>query len=96
MRDPAPSLASTIRESGRAVVQSSITRTIGSNAFGVEELRGVRKHAFEHYFDLVGEGLDLTPLITHRFPLSAWDDAIVTIAGVKRTGAVKVLLSPDR
>ena len=67
---------------------------IGSNAFGVEELRGVRKHAFEHYFDLVAEGLDLTPLITHRFPLAAWDDAIVTIAGVKRTGAVKVLLTP--
>jgi len=54
----------------------------------------VRKHAFEHYFDLVAEGLDLTPLITHRFPLAAWDDAIVTIAGVKRTGAVKVLLTP--
>ncbi len=67
---------------------------IGSNAFGVEELRGLRKHAFEHYFDLVAEGLDLTPLITHRFPLSAWDEAIVTIAGVKRTGAVKVLLRP--
>ena len=33
-------------------------------------------------------------LITHRFPLAAWDDAIVTIAGVKRTGAVKVLLTP--
>jgi len=68
---------------------------IGSNAFGVEELRGVRKHAFEHYFDLVAEGLDLTPLITHRFPLSAWDEAIVTIADVKRTGAVKVLLRPQ-
>ena len=67
---------------------------IGSNAFGVEELRGVRKHAFEHYFDLVAEGLDLTPLITHRFPLAAWDEAIVAIAGVKRTGAVKVLLTP--
>ena len=67
---------------------------IGSNAFGVEEVRGVRKHAFEHYFDFVAEGLDLTPLITHRFPLSAWDEAIVTIAGVKRTGAVKVLLTP--
>jgi threonine dehydrogenase-like Zn-dependent dehydrogenase len=67
---------------------------IGSNAFGVEEVRGVRKHAFEHYFDFVADGLDLTPLITHRFPLAAWDEAIVTIAGVKRTGAVKVLLRP--
>ena len=67
---------------------------IGSNAFGIEEVRGVRKHAFEHYFDFVAEGLDLTPMITHRFPLSEWKRAISTIARVKRTGAVKVLLSP--
>jgi len=67
---------------------------IGSNAFGVEEVRGVRKHAFEHYFDFVAAGLDLTPLITHRFALDAWDDAIVTIARVAQTGAVKVLLRP--
>jgi len=69
-------------------------RVIGSNAFGIEEVRGVRKHAFEHYFDFVGEGLDLTPMITHRFPLSEWKRAISTIARVKRTGAVKVLLRP--
>jgi threonine dehydrogenase-like Zn-dependent dehydrogenase len=69
-------------------------RVIGSNAFGIEEVRGVRKHAFEHYFDFVSEGLDLTPMITHRFPLSEWKRAISTIARVKRTGAVKVLLRP--
>jgi threonine dehydrogenase-like Zn-dependent dehydrogenase len=69
-------------------------RVIGSNAFGIEEVRGVRKHAFEHYFDFVAEGLDLTPMITHRFLLSEWKRAISTIARVKRTGAVKVLLRP--
>jgi threonine dehydrogenase-like Zn-dependent dehydrogenase len=68
---------------------------IGSNAFGIEEVRGVRKHAFEHYFDFVAEGLDLTPMITHRFALSEWKRAISTIARVERTGAVKVLLSPQ-
>ena len=26
---------------------------VGSNAFGVEEWNGVRKHAMEHYFDLI-------------------------------------------
>ena len=26
---------------------------VGSNAFGVEEVEGVRKHAIEHYLDLV-------------------------------------------
>jgi threonine dehydrogenase-like Zn-dependent dehydrogenase len=69
---------------------------VGSNAFGVEVLRGVRKHAFEHYFDLVREGLDLTPMITHRFPLERWGDAIVAIANRPRTGAVKVLLEVSR
>jgi threonine dehydrogenase-like Zn-dependent dehydrogenase len=68
---------------------------VGSNAFGVENVRGVRKHAFEHYFDFVAEGLDLTPVITHRFPLSQWDQAVLTLAHVRRTGAIKVLLEPD-
>jgi threonine dehydrogenase-like Zn-dependent dehydrogenase len=65
---------------------------IGSNAFGIEEVRGVRKHAFEHYFDFVSEGLDLTPMITHRFPVREWKRAVSTIAHRSRTGAVKVLL----
>ena len=67
---------------------------IGSNAFGVEEVHGVRKHAFEHYFDFLGAGLDLTPLITHRFPLAEWRRAVLTIARSRHTGAVKVLLEP--
>jgi len=69
-------------------------RVIGSNAFGVEDVAGVRKHAFEHYFDFVAAGLDLTPLITHRFPLTEWQRAVVTIARRRQTGAVKVLLEP--
>jgi len=69
---------------------------VGSNAFGVETLRGVRKHAFEHYFDLVREGLDLTPMITHRFPLERWAGAIATIARRPHSGAVKVLLEVRR
>ena len=69
---------------------------IGSNAFGVEDVGGVRKHAFEHYFDFVGNGLDLTPIITHRFPFAEWKRAVLTIARRKRTGAVKVLLDQDR
>lgn len=69
---------------------------IGSNAFGVEEVQGARKHAFHHYFDFVAKGLDLTPLITHRYPLSQWAQALMTIANHRRTGAVKVLLDPER
>jgi threonine dehydrogenase-like Zn-dependent dehydrogenase len=67
---------------------------VGSNAFGVEDLDGVRKHAFEHYFDMCAAGLDLTPIITHRFALDDWAEAIRTIANRDKTGAVKVLLEP--
>jgi threonine dehydrogenase-like Zn-dependent dehydrogenase len=71
-------------------------RVIGSNGFGVEEVGGVAKHAMEHYFDLVADGFDLTPVITHRFPLERWDEAVLALKDARRTGAVKVLLEPGR
>ncbi len=67
---------------------------IGSNGFGIEEVGGVAKHAMEHYFDFIADGLDLTPVITHRFPLSRWDEAVLAVKDSRRTGAVKVLLEP--
>lgn len=67
---------------------------IGSNGFGIEAVGGVSKHAFEHYFDFVRAGLDLTTVVTHRFPLSRWDDAVLALAHSRETGAVKVLLDP--
>jgi threonine dehydrogenase-like Zn-dependent dehydrogenase len=69
-------------------------RVIGSNAFGIEDVGGVRKHAFEHYFDWVAAGLDLSPLITHRFRLAEWDSAVLTAADAKRTGAIKIVIRP--
>jgi threonine dehydrogenase-like Zn-dependent dehydrogenase len=71
-------------------------RVIGSNGFGIEELGGVTKHAMEHYFDFIAAGLDLTPVITHRFPLERWDEAVLAVKNSRRTGAVKVLLEPTR
>src|SRR5271170_4484967 len=71
-------------------------RVIGSNGFGLEEVGGVVKHAMQHYFDFVAGGLDLTPVITHRFPLECWDQAVLAVKDSRRTGAVKVLLMPTR
>ena len=35
---------------------------MGSNAFGIEEVEGLRKHGIEHYLDLVQAGrIDLRP-----------------------------------
>ncbi len=51
----------------------------------------------EHYFfDLVSAGLDLTPVITHRFPLKRWDQTALALKDSQRAGAVKVLLEPGR
>jgi threonine dehydrogenase-like Zn-dependent dehydrogenase len=70
-------------------------RVVGSNGFGIEHVGGVAKHAMEHYFDFVAAGLDLTPVITHRFPLRRWREAVLTVKNARQTGAVKVLLEPD-
>ncbi len=65
-------------------------RIAGSNAFGVEEFRGARKHAMEHYVDLCASGeVDLGFLVTHRYPLEEWRAAFAP-AIRKTTGCVKV------
>ena len=71
-------------------------RVIGSNGFGLEDVGGVTKHAMEHYFDFIATGLDVTPVITHRFPLERWAEAVLTVKNARHTGAVKVLLDPAR
>jgi threonine dehydrogenase-like Zn-dependent dehydrogenase len=68
----------------------------GSNAFAIEEIDGVRKHAIAHYFDLVATGrVDLTGMLTHRFPLERWWDALLALARQDESGAVKVAFEPS-
>jgi threonine dehydrogenase-like Zn-dependent dehydrogenase len=64
---------------------------VGSNAFGFEEVNGVRKHGIDHYLDLVASGqIDLTGMLTHTFTLDDWRDAFVTLATQDESGAIKV------
>jgi threonine dehydrogenase-like Zn-dependent dehydrogenase len=66
-------------------------RLVGSNAFGMEDLEGVRQHAIRHYFDLVQQGrVDVSPMLTHTFRLEQWRDAFAALAQQATTGAVKV------
>jgi threonine dehydrogenase-like Zn-dependent dehydrogenase len=68
----------------------------GSNAFGVEELDGVRQHAIAHYLQLVTEGrIDITPMLTHRFALEDWWGALKAIARQDESGALKVAFTPN-
>jgi threonine dehydrogenase-like Zn-dependent dehydrogenase len=63
----------------------------GSNAFGVEEVEGVRKHGIRHYLDLVAAGrIDLTGMLTHTFRLAEWQEAFTALATQAESGAIKV------
>jgi threonine dehydrogenase-like Zn-dependent dehydrogenase len=68
----------------------------GSNAFGMEDLDGVRQHAVAHYLQLVADGrLDITPMLTHRFGLDEWWPALKAIARQDVSGALKVAFTPN-
>lgn len=69
---------------------------VGSNAFGFEEAEGRRRHAIEHYFDLVTSGrVDLTGMVTHRFALEDWWGAMQALAHQDTSGALKVAFAPN-
>jgi threonine dehydrogenase-like Zn-dependent dehydrogenase len=68
---------------------------VGSNAFGIETVDGVRRHGIAHYLDLVEQGrIDLTPMLTHQFRLEEWRDAFGVLADQESSGAIKVALRP--
>src|SRR5947207_4051125 len=63
---------------------------IGSNAFGVEEFEGRRRHSMEIYLALVASGrIDVTPLLTHRFALEEWRAAFLACGEQGKSGAGK-------
>lgn len=69
---------------------------VGSNAFAIEEFEGVRQHAIAHYLALVAAGrIDLTPLLTHRYPLEDWWGALNTLARPATSGVLKAAFAPN-
>ena len=66
-------------------------RWVGSSAFGVEDVDGVRRHAIAHYLDMAASGrVDLSGMLTHTFGLDDWRHAFTTIVEQGETGAIKV------
>ncbi|MGH9029836.1 MAG: zinc-dependent alcohol dehydrogenase [Acidimicrobiales bacterium] len=64
---------------------------VGSNAFGIEEVDGVRKHGIAHFLDLAAQGrVDLTGMLTHTFRLEQWREAFSLLADQEHSGAIKV------
>lgn len=67
-------------------------RVIGSNAFSIEEFEGRREHSYLHFFRFLAEGrIDISKMITHKFPLPDYKKAIVVSREQKKARAVKVL-----
>ena len=64
---------------------------VGANAFGLETFRGERRHAIDIYLELAREGLDLSRLVTHRFPLAGWREAFGTLMEKRDSRAVKAV-----
>ena len=61
-----------------------------SNAFGVEEVDGVRQHAIAHYLDLAASGrIDLRRAHPH-LPARRWRDAFGALVDQGAAGALKV------
>lgn len=64
----------------------------GSNAFGLETYNGKRSHAIEIYFELIRTmGVDVTAILTHRFRLDRYAEALLACRHQGKSRAVKVL-----
>jgi threonine dehydrogenase-like Zn-dependent dehydrogenase len=65
---------------------------IGSNAFGLETYNGKRRLAIEIYFELIKtRGVDVTAILTHRFLLDRYAEALLACRHQGKSRAVKVL-----
>jgi threonine dehydrogenase-like Zn-dependent dehydrogenase len=64
---------------------------VGSNAFGFETVNGVRKHAIDHYLEMVSNRtVDVGAVLTHTFTLDQWRSAFTALATQDDSGAIKV------
>ena len=64
---------------------------MGSNAFGTEEVDGVRQHAMAHFLQLVSDGrIDLSGMLAHTFRLPEWREAFTALATQDKSDAIKV------
>ena len=64
---------------------------MGSNAFGTEEVEGVRMHAMAHFLQLVADHrIDLSGMLTHTFRLAEWREAFTALATQTESNAIKV------
>lgn len=68
----------------------------GSYIYGVEEWQGRKARTMEIVLDWMANGrVNLAPLVTHRFPLEAYAQALQTAMGKAESQAFKVVFEPS-
>jgi len=66
----------------------------GSYTYGVELYRGQRIHTFQVALNLMAEGkVDLAPMVTHKFRLEEYRQALATVARKGQSGAIKAVFA---
>ncbi len=69
---------------------------IGSSFYSLEDWQGRRWRTMEIVLDwMARKVVDLAPLVTHRFPLHAYRQALMTAMGKGHSHAFKVAFSPE-
>ncbi|MET3697833.1 threonine dehydrogenase-like Zn-dependent dehydrogenase [Bacillus oleivorans] len=67
----------------------------GSFAYSTEVIQGKRVRTFDIAIELMRTGkVDLSPLVTHRFPLDEYRSALDTALNKKNRAAIKVVFEP--
>ncbi len=65
---------------------------LGSSGYGIEQVGGERRHAFEHFLGLLDKrALDPGGIVTHRFPLQGYRDALMTARSKGDANAIKTV-----
>ncbi|MEC5423932.1 alcohol dehydrogenase catalytic domain-containing protein [Virgibacillus sp. C22-A2] len=68
----------------------------GSFAYSTEDYQGKRVRTFDIAIELMRLGkVDLSPLITHRFPLEDYREALITASNKGTRAAMKVVFEPQ-
>ena len=69
---------------------------VGANGRAFEDYNGRRMHTYEIVFDLIRrKRLNLTELVTHRFALDEYPEALKTLSQRGASGAIKVVFAPN-
>ncbi len=68
---------------------------LGSNSYGLETIEGRRCNCIEIYLDLLAQKrLDVSGMVTHRYPLENYAEAFLAARNKPDSGAIKVVFDP--